>query len=171
MEKKGGEKGQSKKSKGAGNKGGQGKGASAKTAKNAKNSKSAKKSKGSPVDGLLVLRLRQQASEAGLDHADSDTSIRGAHDEQASSVGHSSSSGSGSGAGDSDDLYERRRPVDLVVGRNSRQNDRVTFSVAKASDRWFHARGVSGAHCLLRLDPGQDPTDDETTFAGVGFSF
>jgi predicted ribosome quality control (RQC) complex YloA/Tae2 family protein len=47
----------------------------------------------------------------------------------------------------------------LVVGRNSRQNDRVTFSVARPSDRWFHARGVPGAHVLLRLDPGQEPSD------------
>ena len=33
--------------------------------------------------------------------------------------------------------------------------------MAKDSDLWFHARGVSGSHCLLRLDPGQSPTDSQ----------
>jgi hypothetical protein len=40
------------------------------------------------------------------------------------------------------------------VGRNSRQNDAITFGLAKPSDLWFHARGVAGSHVLLRLDPG-----------------
>lgn len=42
----------------------------------------------------------------------------------------------------------------LVAGRNSAQNERVTFSVAGASDTWFHARGVSGSHVILRGNAG-----------------
>jgi len=45
----------------------------------------------------------------------------------------------------------------VVVGRNSRQNDVITFNVAKPSDLWYHARGVAGSHVLLRLDPGAPP--------------
>lgn len=38
----------------------------------------------------------------------------------------------------------------ILVGRNSRQNDEVTFRRARANDWWFHARGVPGAHVIVR---------------------
>jgi predicted ribosome quality control (RQC) complex YloA/Tae2 family protein len=56
----------------------------------------------------------------------------------------------------------RSKPLSLVspdgfsilVGRNSRQNDEVTFRRAKGDDWWFHARGVSGAQrAASRDDP------------------
>lgn len=40
----------------------------------------------------------------------------------------------------------------LWVGRNSRQNEMVTFGKATSSDLWLHARGVPGAHVLVRSD-------------------
>jgi len=43
----------------------------------------------------------------------------------------------------------------VLVGRNSRQNDRVTFKLASGDDLWFHARGAPGAHVILRT-AGQD---------------
>jgi predicted ribosome quality control (RQC) complex YloA/Tae2 family protein len=44
----------------------------------------------------------------------------------------------------------------ILVGRNSRQNDQVTFRQGKSDDWWFHARGVPGAHVLVR-SAGQPP--------------
>jgi predicted ribosome quality control (RQC) complex YloA/Tae2 family protein len=38
----------------------------------------------------------------------------------------------------------------VVVGRTNQDNDRVTFKVARPEDLWFHARGVPGAHVILR---------------------
>jgi predicted ribosome quality control (RQC) complex YloA/Tae2 family protein len=38
----------------------------------------------------------------------------------------------------------------ILVGRNSRQNDEVTFRRAQGDDWWFHARGVPGAHVIVR---------------------
>ncbi len=38
----------------------------------------------------------------------------------------------------------------ILVGRNSRQNDEVTFRRAEGDDWWFHAHGVSGAHVIVR---------------------
>jgi predicted ribosome quality control (RQC) complex YloA/Tae2 family protein len=38
----------------------------------------------------------------------------------------------------------------ILVGRNSRQNDEVTFQRAHGDDWWFHARGVPGAHVIVR---------------------
>jgi predicted ribosome quality control (RQC) complex YloA/Tae2 family protein len=43
----------------------------------------------------------------------------------------------------------------ILVGRNSRQNDEVTFHLAKGNDWWFHARGAPGAHVIIRTE-GQE---------------
>lgn len=49
----------------------------------------------------------------------------------------------------------------VLVGRNNRQNERLTFEVAGADDLWFHAQEIPGAHVVLRLGSGQsaDPSD------------
>lgn len=65
-------------------------------------------------------------------------------------------------------LLELRRAPEspaVLVGRNNLQNDRITFSVARAHELWFHARGVAGAHVLLRLEPGGDAEDGDLAFA------
>ena len=38
----------------------------------------------------------------------------------------------------------------IWVGKNSRQNEVVTFKLAASSDLWFHARGVPGSHVVVR---------------------
>jgi predicted ribosome quality control (RQC) complex YloA/Tae2 family protein len=38
------------------------------------------------------------------------------------------------------------------VGRNSRQNELVTFRRGSAEDLWLHARGVPGAHVVIKFD-------------------
>lgn len=53
----------------------------------------------------------------------------------------------------------------LVVGRNSRQNDRVTFEVSQEHHLWFHVAGSPGAHCLLLLSPGQAASPDALQYA------
>ena len=40
----------------------------------------------------------------------------------------------------------------IWVGRNSRQNEQVTFRTANAQDIWLHARDVPGAHVIIRND-------------------
>ncbi|MDQ7843238.1 MAG: NFACT family protein [Armatimonadota bacterium] len=47
----------------------------------------------------------------------------------------------------------------VLVGRTNRENDRLTFEVARADDLWFHARGVPGAHVVLRT--GGRPAREE----------
>ncbi|MCS6844891.1 MAG: NFACT family protein [Caldilineales bacterium] len=39
---------------------------------------------------------------------------------------------------------------EVLVGRNSRQNDHITFEVAQPDDLWLHARGWPGAHVVIR---------------------
>ncbi len=38
----------------------------------------------------------------------------------------------------------------ILVGRNSRENDTVTFRLGAAGDTWLHAHGVPGAHVIIR---------------------
>ena len=38
----------------------------------------------------------------------------------------------------------------ILVGRNSRQNDEVTFRMGDANDLWLHAHGVPGAHVIVK---------------------
>jgi predicted ribosome quality control (RQC) complex YloA/Tae2 family protein len=40
--------------------------------------------------------------------------------------------------------------IELWVGKNAKNNDLLTFKYAKPNDLWFHARGVSGSHCVLK---------------------
>jgi predicted ribosome quality control (RQC) complex YloA/Tae2 family protein len=44
------------------------------------------------------------------------------------------------------------------VGRNSRQNEIVTFKKANGEDYWLHARDVPGAHVIIKFD-GRTITD------------
>ncbi|MEH2306818.1 Rqc2 family fibronectin-binding protein [Nostoc sp.] len=43
---------------------------------------------------------------------------------------------------------------EVLIGRNNRQNDQLTFRVAGDYDIWFHAQEIPGSHLLLRLEPG-----------------
>ncbi len=40
----------------------------------------------------------------------------------------------------------------IWVGRNSRQNENVTFGKGGGQDFWLHARGVPGAHVVIKVD-------------------
>jgi predicted ribosome quality control (RQC) complex YloA/Tae2 family protein len=46
----------------------------------------------------------------------------------------------------------------LLIGKNSRQNEEVTFHQATANDIWLHARGVPGAHVIIKAAGREVPT-------------
>ena len=46
--------------------------------------------------------------------------------------------------------------LEVLVGRNNRDNDTLSLRVANPADTWLHARGVPGAHVLLRA-PASGP--------------
>lgn len=45
----------------------------------------------------------------------------------------------------------------LLIGKNSRQNEDVTFRQASGNDIWLHARGVAGAHVIIKAAGRQVP--------------
>ncbi len=47
----------------------------------------------------------------------------------------------------------------LLIGKNSRQNEEVTFHQATANDIWLHARGVAGAHVIVKAAGRMVPQD------------
>jgi predicted ribosome quality control (RQC) complex YloA/Tae2 family protein len=47
----------------------------------------------------------------------------------------------------------------VLVGRTNRQNDTLTFKTAAPEDLWLHARGVPGAHVILKTD-GKAPSEE-----------
>ncbi len=45
---------------------------------------------------------------------------------------------------------QSREGFTMLVGKNSRQNEDVTFRLATTNDMWLHARGVAGAHVIVK---------------------
>lgn len=45
----------------------------------------------------------------------------------------------------------------IWVGRNSRQNEQVTFGKGGGQDLWLHARDVPGAHVVIKFDGRKTP--------------
>jgi len=64
------------------------------------------------------------------------------------------------------DFYRYKSPqgLEVLVGRNNRQNDHLTFQVATPYDLWFHTQEIPGSHVLLRLDAGQVPDPEDLQF-------
>ncbi|MDZ8104162.1 MAG: NFACT family protein [Nostoc sp. DedQUE12a] len=63
-------------------------------------------------------------------------------------------------------FYHYRTPsgFEVLIGRNNRQNDQLTFRVAGDYDLWFHAQEIPGSHVLLRLEPGTVAEETDLQF-------
>lgn len=48
----------------------------------------------------------------------------------------------------------------ILIGRNARQNEEVTFDLSHPRDLWLHVRGVPGSHVIIR---SSGAAVDETT--------
>ncbi len=57
---------------------------------------------------------------------------------------------------------------DIYVGRSSLQNAHVTFRVGRPDDMWLHARGVPGAHVVVRC--GKQPVPEQTLREAAGLA-
>ncbi|KAL0055410.1 hypothetical protein WJX82_000207 [Trebouxia sp. C0006] len=62
--------------------------------------------------------------------------------------------------------YTSPAGLQVLVGRNNKQNDELTNRVAKAGDVWMHVRGCPGAHVLLRASvTNRDASKPDLQFA------
>jgi predicted ribosome quality control (RQC) complex YloA/Tae2 family protein len=61
--------------------------------------------------------------------------------------------------------YTTPSGFEVWIGRNNRQNERLTFRLAGNYDLWFHTQEIPGSHVLLRLQPGSVPDRTDLQFA------
>jgi len=54
----------------------------------------------------------------------------------------------------------------LLVGKNNRQNDLVTFKQGQPDDLWFHTKDIPGSHVILRCS-GLDPSEEALRAAAI----
>jgi predicted ribosome quality control (RQC) complex YloA/Tae2 family protein len=108
-----------------------------------------------PLKALLQ-RLQQEPTSERVDE------VRFAADEL---LGRSSSTGSRARDRQRTNTLGRRfRSTDgyeIVVGRNDRENDALTFRVARPSDTWLHAADYPGSHVIIR-NPSREPPPHQT---------
>ncbi|MBR2175590.1 MAG: NFACT family protein [Clostridia bacterium] len=52
----------------------------------------------------------------------------------------------------------------VLVGRNNKQNDRLTLKQADKNDIWFHAKDIPGSHTVI-VTGGREPDEDTMLFA------
>ena len=60
--------------------------------------------------------------------------------------------------------YTTPSGLEVLIGRNNRQNDQLTFRTAGDYDLWFHTQEIPGSHVLLRLKPGIAPEAADLQF-------
>jgi predicted ribosome quality control (RQC) complex YloA/Tae2 family protein len=50
--------------------------------------------------------------------------------------------------------------MEILVGKNNRQNDLLTMKIASPEDYWFHVKEIPGSHVILRTRAGVEPSHD-----------
>lgn len=112
-------------------------------------------------------RLQELAVFIGL--ADSEGSLRDLQREIAPSSANTAKPKAGK-AGKRGPMRYRQGNVLLMVGRNARENEELTFRMAQRDDLWLHARARTGAHALLR-GPGGEITESIVESAAAVAAF
>lgn len=57
----------------------------------------------------------------------------------------------------------------LLIGKNNKQNEHITFKMAKTGDLWFHAKNYPGSHVVLK-NPNDEIIDDQTIQEAATFA-
>ncbi len=60
--------------------------------------------------------------------------------------------------------FESTDGYPIYVGKNNRQNDELTFKLARKDDLWLHAQKIHGSHVIIACG-GTTPPDDTVTQA------
>lgn len=50
--------------------------------------------------------------------------------------------------------YELPGGWEVLAGASDRDNERLSLKIARPADHWFHVRGMSGSHVVLRARDG-----------------
>ena len=55
--------------------------------------------------------------------------------------------------------FQGPHDFEIVVGRNAKENDEITFRLARSRDVWLHVQGYHGSHVIIRAENQQVPFD------------
>ncbi|WP_299644825.1 NFACT family protein [uncultured Chloroflexus sp.] len=58
----------------------------------------------------------------------------------------------------------------IYIGRTARQNEEVTFRIARPTDLWLHARNIHGAHVIIRAEHPPERTIAEAAALAAYYS-
>ena len=56
--------------------------------------------------------------------------------------------------------YETSSGLEVLVGRNNRENDVLTLKTAAKNDIWFHTKDIPGSHVILKTGGGEPSPGD-----------
>lgn len=59
-------------------------------------------------------------------------------------------------------VYSSKNGKTIIVGRNNKQNDRMTWRGAKPTDLWLHVKNIPGSHVIVPLAETEQFPDDDT---------
>lgn len=90
---------------------------------------------------IELSEIRRELREQGYIKGDGKTELAHKREKQSEPLRYHSSDG-----------YE------ILVGRNNRQNDLLTFKSAKATDIWLHVKDIPGSHVIIRTN-GESPME------------
>lgn len=60
--------------------------------------------------------------------------------------------------------------VEILVGKNNRQNDYLTHRIAASSNIWLHAKDIPGSHVVIKSQAAQEDTLVEAAMLAAYFS-
>jgi predicted ribosome quality control (RQC) complex YloA/Tae2 family protein len=124
-----------------------------------------------------ITQVRAEVAEAGYLRRRGASATHGAGDKGAhAGKGRPGKAGKPNKAGNAKRKLDGGAPLrrqssagfTLLVGKNSRQNEEVTFHQATGNDLWLHARGVPGAHVIVKS--GGRPVPDATLREAAGLA-
>ncbi|KZE38209.1 hypothetical protein AV656_04610 [Bhargavaea cecembensis] len=68
------------------------------------------------------------------------------------------------------DAFVSSAGVPISVGKNNKQNDYLTFKLAKRSEVWLHTKDIPGSHVVIHSDSPDDETIREAASLAAYFS-
>lgn len=63
------------------------------------------------------------------------------------------------------EAYVATDGIDILVGKNNRQNDFLTMRLASKSDTWLHAKDIPGSHVVVRGEPNEQTLKEAAMLA------
>ncbi len=115
---------------------------------------------------LSALELKRAELERAVAERDAPAleALTGAREARPSKAAHSKASKK-RGADEGTRVLRRYRSSDgyeIIVGRRAKENDQLTFRIARSYDTWMHAADYPGSHVVVRAHGRDEPVPHRT---------